>query len=48
MEIFYEEILFSKTNDIRKSLPLKWEAYKQTLIDVEEMLKKYKVLKICL
>jgi hypothetical protein len=33
----------TKTSEILKSLPTRWDAYKLTLVEAEEMLKKYKV-----
>ena len=38
----YEVAIPDETTEILKQLPVKWEAYKQTLLDAEEMLKKFK------
>jgi dynein heavy chain len=38
----YEVAIPDETAEMLKSLPSKWDAYKQTLLEAEEMLKKYK------
>ena len=38
----YEVAVPEETNEMLKSLPQKWELYKQTLLEAEDMLTKYK------
>jgi dynein heavy chain, axonemal len=38
----YEVAIPDETTELLKQLPVRWEAYKQTLLDAEEMLKKFK------